>query len=159
MRALPSVTRDPPRSRMEEGWIDMISEVISRAETSVSRSSRDATALAEPFRQVFVFSISSPLIFEYEHVSFRLYGSSTSAMLLCETCGLDFTSMPSSVHYTSSLVSNLALNHRNMSPLDSWTSGGGIIMETPYASRQSEHEIRPTCEKSKWCIPSSLALS
>ena len=55
MRALPSVTRDPPRSRLEEGWVDMISETIAKVESSPTGLSReDAAALAETFRQVYL---------------------------------------------------------------------------------------------------------
>ena len=63
VRALPSVTRDPPRSQREEGWISLISEVASRAETS-SSFSQDGPALAETFRQVRFFPTKTRLVFE-----------------------------------------------------------------------------------------------
>ncbi|KAF9649103.1 hypothetical protein BDM02DRAFT_3167185 [Thelephora ganbajun] len=54
VRALPFINRDPPRSQMEEGWINSISEVVLRAGTSpTSLSPRDVIVLAETFCQVF----------------------------------------------------------------------------------------------------------
>ncbi|KAF9641989.1 hypothetical protein BDM02DRAFT_2861287 [Thelephora ganbajun] len=52
VRALPFVTRDCPRSQMEEGWINSISEVVSRTRTPpTSLPPRDVITLAETFRQ------------------------------------------------------------------------------------------------------------
>lgn len=51
-RALPLVIRDPPRSRMEEGWIDSITEAVSKDEPLKTRvSPQEAAMLAETFRQ------------------------------------------------------------------------------------------------------------
>ncbi|KAF9649115.1 kinase-like protein [Thelephora ganbajun] len=52
VRALPFINQDPPRSRTEEGWINAISEVVSKAGTSpASLSPQDAMALAETFHR------------------------------------------------------------------------------------------------------------
>lgn len=54
VRALPFVTRDPPRSR-EEDRIDLVSEVVSRAgESPTGLSPQDATTLANTFRQALL---------------------------------------------------------------------------------------------------------
>ncbi|KAF9791978.1 kinase-like domain-containing protein, partial [Thelephora terrestris] len=75
VRALPAATQGPPRSQMEEGWVDLICDTISRAGTPpTSLSSQDVAVLAE-----------TP------------YCGSVSALLSCGICGLDLVSTPSFV--------------------------------------------------------------
>ena len=81
----------------------------------------------------------------------RPHCASTPPILSCETCGLDYMSTPSSVDRASSRRWNCLRSNQTLSPLDLSKFGGETILGTLCASRQSEHEIGPTCRNLKKC--------